>query len=340
MLVHAIISAPEKSLILLDEPETSIHPKAQQRLQEFLLKQIIYKKHQIIISTHSPTMIDNLPPEAIKVMYVDPTDNRIRILPKSFPEEAFEIIGTTNAHELKIYVEDALSKVIVDVYINRFAVHLANLIKVEVIPGGAGTIMRNFVSSSAVRSESNVVYLFDGDQKMHNRPIIDQEMRDKLSVYLTDDYKLDVNRIPEDDNDIIDKMVKELVGSDILLYLNGNDETGSNEDQKYRQLRNFLDYWSSHVYYLPGMLPEELLYRSLSDVDKTAIFGDIQIDSINWKSYFVDKAKRDLCKSNPSSEDILSIQRQIVAKFQDDCDTFELIRRIINNKFSHGSNGS
>jgi predicted ATPase len=335
VLVHAIMSASEKSLILLDEPETSIHPKAQQRLQEFLLQQIITRKHQIVISTHSPTIINNLPPEAVKVMYIDPTDNKIRILPRSFPEEAFEVIGSTDAHKLKVYVEDALAKVIIDVYINRFMIHLGNSIDVEVIPGGAGTIMRNFVSGSAVRIEDNVVYLFDGDQKMQNRTVIDQEMRDKFAIYHTGDYKIDVTLIPEAENNILDKMVKELVGSDILLFLNGNPDTGGNEEQKYMQLRNFLSYWSNYVFYLPGMQPEELLYSSLEVVDREAIFGNLETSGINWKKYFVGKVKRDLCKPNPKSEDILSIQRQIVARFPEHCETFDLIMQIITNHFTH-----
>ena len=47
-----VLAADEYSLILLDEPETSLHPGAQRSMLRFLLDQIKLKKHQIIISTH------------------------------------------------------------------------------------------------------------------------------------------------------------------------------------------------------------------------------------------------------------------------------------------------
>ena len=40
LLVHEILGAAPETLILLDEPETSLHPGAQDRVQDFLLRQI------------------------------------------------------------------------------------------------------------------------------------------------------------------------------------------------------------------------------------------------------------------------------------------------------------
>lgn len=53
LLVHNLMLAPSESLILLDEPETSLHPRAQQRMLEFLAHQAVRKKFQIVMSTHS-----------------------------------------------------------------------------------------------------------------------------------------------------------------------------------------------------------------------------------------------------------------------------------------------
>src|SRR5690606_39346468 len=47
ILVHKIFNATNESLILLDEPETSLHSGAQKRLMSFLIEQCIKKKHQI-----------------------------------------------------------------------------------------------------------------------------------------------------------------------------------------------------------------------------------------------------------------------------------------------------
>jgi hypothetical protein len=47
-----------KSLILLDEPETGLHPGAQEKLRDFLAGIAREEGHQVIYATHSPFMID------------------------------------------------------------------------------------------------------------------------------------------------------------------------------------------------------------------------------------------------------------------------------------------
>jgi len=334
VLVQEIMSAPEKSLILLDEPETSLHPKAQEKLLEFLLQQIIKKKHQIVISTHSPTLVSNLPPEAIKVMCIDQVSKKIKILPKSFPEEAFEVIGNTNGTKLMIYVEDALAKVIIDVFIHKFKQELSNSIEVKFVPGGADTIMKNFVSGASVREAKKEIYIFDGDKHYKNRNPMVKEMRDKIQQYTNSDGKINIDTIPLAENGVLDTFVKELVGCGVTTYINGNRVSGGDNEQKYMQLRNFIKYWSEYVYYFPGMQPEELLYSSLTDTDRDQIFNGINLNGVDWKEYYSEKAKNELLKPDIKSEDILLIQRQIVTKFTEDCEVFKLMSNIIGNHFA------
>lgn len=66
-LVRRIEKARDYSLVLLDEPEVSLHPGAQENLKEYLLEAIKTKKLQVVISTHSPTLIKGLPSSAIKL---------------------------------------------------------------------------------------------------------------------------------------------------------------------------------------------------------------------------------------------------------------------------------
>ncbi|MEQ8209179.1 MAG: AAA family ATPase [Lacipirellulaceae bacterium] len=75
-LVHEVSKSEPGRLILLDEPETSLHPGAQERLLTFLLRETRQKKLQIIISTHSPALVRLLPKNAIRVVSLN-ADNRI-----------------------------------------------------------------------------------------------------------------------------------------------------------------------------------------------------------------------------------------------------------------------
>lgn len=64
-LVVALVGAEPGSLILLDEPEVSLHPGAQERLMSFLFARVKKLKYQVVLATHSPAIIRWLPPEAI-----------------------------------------------------------------------------------------------------------------------------------------------------------------------------------------------------------------------------------------------------------------------------------
>jgi predicted ATPase len=83
-----LLKAEKYSLILLDEPETSLHPGAQKRLIAFLLEQIRTKHLQIVISTHSPTIVETLPQNAVKVLEIGDS-GRARIVENTHPQVAF-----------------------------------------------------------------------------------------------------------------------------------------------------------------------------------------------------------------------------------------------------------
>ena len=57
---------PEDSIILIDEPELSLHPKWQQQIIK--VYQSIGKNNQIIVATHSPHILGSVPSENIIIL--------------------------------------------------------------------------------------------------------------------------------------------------------------------------------------------------------------------------------------------------------------------------------
>lgn len=57
---------PENSIILIDEPELSLHPKWQERIIKVYER--IGKNNQIIIATHSPHILGSVPKENIIIL--------------------------------------------------------------------------------------------------------------------------------------------------------------------------------------------------------------------------------------------------------------------------------
>jgi predicted ATPase len=60
-LITRLESAPEKTLVLMEEPETALHPCAQHELGKYLMDVAMRKKLQILLTTHSEYLLLALP---------------------------------------------------------------------------------------------------------------------------------------------------------------------------------------------------------------------------------------------------------------------------------------
>lgn len=98
-------SIPDQSLLVIDEVENSLHPQAQRRFIRYLLKLTRVKKLQIILSTHSPFVLEELPPIA-RIMLVKLLDQK-DILYGVSTEYALSTIDDVPHPELHAYLEDS-----------------------------------------------------------------------------------------------------------------------------------------------------------------------------------------------------------------------------------------
>lgn len=95
---------PDYSLLIIDEVENSLHPRAQRRFVQYLLSLARKKKLQIILSTHSPFVLDELPPIA-RIMLIELADRK-EIVYSTSSEYALATIDDGKHPELYVYVED------------------------------------------------------------------------------------------------------------------------------------------------------------------------------------------------------------------------------------------
>lgn len=91
------------SLLLIDEIETSLHPRAQRRLIRYLAEKCRQLDLQIILTTHSPYILDELPLEGR--LYIIDEDEKIVVRGVS-PEFAMTKMDEQAYTECDIYVED------------------------------------------------------------------------------------------------------------------------------------------------------------------------------------------------------------------------------------------
>jgi len=161
--VLALEGLNKYDLLLLDEPETSLHPGAQKMLIEHLLGIVKEKLIQVIISSHSPTFVELLPPEALVVL--EETADGVAPRPSPTKASAFERLGAIDKNKITILTEDKLLEALTSRAIRaNWPQPLRERVKVVAVDVGASEMLSNQVRAH-LQANSAVIMVLDGDQK-------------------------------------------------------------------------------------------------------------------------------------------------------------------------------
>lgn len=95
---------PNQSLLVIDEVENSLHPQAQRRFVRYLLGLSRVKKLQIILSTHSPFVLEELPAIA-RIMLIQLADRKEIVYDVS-TNFALAIMDDEVHPDLYVFLED------------------------------------------------------------------------------------------------------------------------------------------------------------------------------------------------------------------------------------------
>jgi predicted ATPase len=160
--VLALEKIDQYDLLLLDEPETSLHPGAQKKLIEHLLTIVKDKSIQVIVSTHSPTFVELLPAAALVVLDEKPDG----VAPRAFPTKAsaFHRLGQVVNAKIRILTEDKLLKAVVDRAMQKLPKEIQAKVEVVATEVGVSEMLSNQVRAH-IQSDAKVVMVLDGDQK-------------------------------------------------------------------------------------------------------------------------------------------------------------------------------
>lgn len=295
MLVNDIMSANENSLILIDEPEINLHPIAIVRFKLFLLQQIKLKNHQIILTTHSPYLVDHLPKCAIKTF--QNIDEEIAVAENVDYKDAFLVLGNKIDEKNKIIVEDKLAKAIVDYGIIKSTTKsMRDIFDVQYLPGGVANIIKYHIYSSALKNEKSTFYVLDGDANK----LLNLGGLMFIKKEWVEEAKINVDKISESENENLGNIITELTG--VTIKFNPNSGENSRKE-KYLLQREFLKYWNSNVYFLNSTTPEMAILESNKDINTA------DLEDQTGKTYFKELAE-ECVGTNVKSDEILFCQKQ------------------------------
>ena len=159
-LVVALETLPKKSLVLVEEPETSLHPGAQHALAKYLMDVAIRRGHQVFLTTHSEYLLNALP-AASRLYLMRDESHSIRCVTGFSAAQARSLMtdGVTNA--LSVLVEDECARAIVRELLRRVDPSFLRTVGVY-IGGDAGSLAN---TARALRDTGlSVAVVRDGDQ--------------------------------------------------------------------------------------------------------------------------------------------------------------------------------
>lgn len=159
-LIAALETAPDQSLVLIEEPETSLHPSAQYELANYLVDVACRRHHQIVLSTHSEYLLQALP--SVSRIHLHPRNDGITPIPGLTAQEARSLMTEGHHPALTILVEDECAAVVLSEVLRRFDEPFRRTVRL-VPAGDADTIGRAARAVADVRGVP-LVAVRDGDQ--------------------------------------------------------------------------------------------------------------------------------------------------------------------------------
>lgn len=288
-LVIGVMTAPERSLILLDEPEVSLHPGAQDGLMKFLSKMVKLKKHQIVISTHSPAIVRCLPPDALKVFTMGQNGKVCIPSQAALPEEAFFYLGEPQTGKITVLVEDALAKEIVRRAARSAGEAVSNMLEILYFSGGSQTLWAHYIPAYSAENRTDILVLLDGDKQ----PSTEIPNPDTIPIANDDSLK---------------EIIHGITGADVNFNVDGGNG-GTNIGQRITLQRQFLRWIRKNVAFLPGAnIPESFIWENMVKDD---LSNSVEHHH-DIKERFAMLTKKELGLADhekTDSKDILSTQR-------------------------------
>lgn len=153
-LIRSLRACPNKSLVLIDELELALHPKAQIELLGYLTEMSNVKQLTVIFSTHSASLLKRV--DRRQIIFLENVNGTVNTVVGCYPTYALGNIASEEERspDVVLYVEDDAAVYTVDTLVRlfisaRFAGQPASFPTVHVIPIGPFMSVIRFLSRSA-----------------------------------------------------------------------------------------------------------------------------------------------------------------------------------------------
>lgn len=196
-ILVSLFEAGPGTLLVVDEIELGLHEKAQKKLIEEL-KNICNELHcQIICSTHSPIILESLPPHAR--FFIESRSKKSVVTQGISARYACGKLAGKNSDELTIFVEDEVGE---SIFRNILPIEIRG--RTQILPIGSSEAVLRQVAARYREGQKNFVAFLDGDKQNGHR-----NAAEKVKRYLEDRFDCNEDQM----NQWIDTHLRYLPGN-------------------------------------------------------------------------------------------------------------------------------
>lgn len=164
-ILLSIFQAGRGSLLVIDEIELGLHEKAQRRFIDELKILCLELHCQIICSSHSPIVLESVPPEAR--LFIEPKNGYTNVIPGISAAYACGKLSGRHTQELDIFVEDEVGASLV---MGILPLELRQRLRILPI-GSSEAVLRQIAARYRENNYQFIVFL-DGDKRHEHQASI------------------------------------------------------------------------------------------------------------------------------------------------------------------------
>lgn len=161
LILWSFNRASKNSIVLVEEPETYLSPRSQELLLNVLAKTAFDKRLWVIITTHSPRVLKNIPNEHIRLL--TPVKKTVDVITPTMDSEYLIYLGIRIHKTGVLFVEDRAAREYAKCWLGRYIPSL--LQEFEIVDVGSREKIIEYVGTFPTIGKFKVVGLFDGDQR-------------------------------------------------------------------------------------------------------------------------------------------------------------------------------
>lgn len=156
-------SIEKNSILVLEEPETHVSPRSQRALMDVIAKTCDESGLSVILTTHSPSIIANLPQSNLVLLAKD--DGRTKVAVGANKTQINDLLGAISLRRGLVLVEDRAAVQFLVSVMREINIEL--LMQVEVVDAGSASNIDSALKSVPKASKEwlTILGVYDGDMR-------------------------------------------------------------------------------------------------------------------------------------------------------------------------------